>query len=119
LVLYQSIRLNMFSQAWISKRVHYYATRRMHKVLGRFLRALEYFEAEVFPVRGVLTTRSLRALLPRWREALLYAHAVWHVVRGRSLLQTELRLLGEQEYEALAQSLQFVEGINVVASPTT
>lgn len=96
LVLLQSIRLNMFSQAWISKRVHYYARREQLQRLQRFLTVLELWEAELLPIRDVVTWRAVRALLPRWREAFLYAHVALHLAKGRSMLEIERRLLGGQ-----------------------
>jgi len=94
LVLLQSIRTNMFSQAWISKRVHYHATRQKLKVLQNFLQILELWEAEMLPIRSIFTVRSVRALLPRWREGLLYVQVISHLVRGRRFLEIENRLLG-------------------------
>jgi hypothetical protein len=85
--------MNMFSQAWISKRVHYYAPRSKMHILQKFLRILELSEAELLPFRKVLSVRTVRALLPRWREPLLYAHAVYHLLRGKNLLEIEARLL--------------------------
>jgi len=94
LVLLQSIRLNMFSQAWISKRVHYHATRAKLPVLQKFLGILELWEAEMLPLRSVFTVRSFKSLLPRWREGLLYVQVIAHVLRGRTFLEIERRLLG-------------------------
>ena len=105
-ILYQSMRLNMFSQAWISKRVHYYFTKGKRKILQSFLRRLEYSEAEVFPLRNLFTYRCIRALSPRWREAVLYCCAVWHLARGRGILESELRLLSGRQYGRLAAMLR-------------
>jgi UDP-MurNAc hydroxylase len=93
IILAHSLRMNMFSQAWISKRVHYYAPRSKMHILQKFLRILELSEAELLPFRKVLSVRTVRALLPRWREPLLYAHAVYHLLRGKNLLEIEARLL--------------------------
>jgi len=93
IILSQSLRMNMFSQAWISKRVHYYAPRSKMRVLQNFLRILEFSEAELLPLRNVLSVRTIRALMPRWREPLLYAHALYHLFRGKNYLQIEARLL--------------------------
>jgi UDP-MurNAc hydroxylase len=92
-ILNQSLRMNMFSQAWISKRVHYYSPRSKMPVLQNFLRILEFSEAELLPLRNLLSMRTLRALLPRWREPLLYAHALYYLFRGKNYLQIEARLL--------------------------
>ena len=93
IILAQALRMNMFSQAWISKRVHYYSPRAKLRVLQRFLRILELSEAELLPLRNVFSVRTLRALLPRWREPFLYAHAAFYLLRRKSLLEIEERLL--------------------------
>lgn len=92
-VLSQSIRMNMFTQAWISKRVHYYTTRSRMFILKGVLRILELNEAELLPLHRAVTFRTFKALLPRWREAFLYLHVLWHLVRRRSFLEIEARLL--------------------------
>jgi UDP-MurNAc hydroxylase len=93
IILAQSLRMNMFSQAWISKRVHYYSPRSKMHILQNFLRILELGEAELLPFRKVFSVRTVRTLLPRWREPLLYAHALYHLLRGRNVLEIEARLL--------------------------
>jgi hypothetical protein len=94
IVLLQSIRMNMFSQAWISKRVHYHATRDKLLLLRAFLRIVELWEAEFLPVQSAISIRGLPALLPRWREGILYVQVLSHLLRGRGFLQIESRLLG-------------------------
>ena len=93
MILAQSIRMNMFTQAWISKRVHYYSTRQKAFVLKGFLRILELNEAELLPLRKALTIRCIRALLPRWREGFLYLYVIWHLLKRRNFPEIEKRLL--------------------------
>lgn len=94
-VLRQALAMNMFQHAGISKRVHFYATRAAMPQLKRFVAILELAEAEVFPLRSNVTPRAIRALLPRWREGLLYARALADVARGNQLPDLELRYLSE------------------------
>jgi hypothetical protein len=93
IILIQSMRMNMFTQAWISKRVHYYTTSEKRHVLKGFLRILELNEAELLPLRKAFTLRAIRALLPRWREGILYSHVILHLLRSRNFLEIETRLL--------------------------
>jgi hypothetical protein len=69
---------------------------RKQHVLGGFLRILELWEAEFLPISKLFSWRGLRALLPRWREGVLYLHVVAHLIRGRSFLDIEKRLLGQR-----------------------
>lgn len=94
LILLQSLRLNMFGHAAISRRVDYYATRAAMPKLQRFAQALELAESELVPLRRNFSRRSIRAALPRWREAVLYSSVVAQMARGRSLVDIEARLLG-------------------------
>jgi len=93
IILAQALRMNMFSQAWISKRVHYYSPRSKMHVLQGFLRILELGEAELLPLRNVFSLRTARALLPRWREPFLYVHALYYLLRRKNYLEIEARLL--------------------------
>lgn len=94
LILRQALAMNMFDHAGISKRVHFYATREQMPALRRFIALLQLEEAEIFPLRNHFSKRAIRALLPRWREGLLYGRAMFDVARGRSLPDLEERYLG-------------------------
>jgi hypothetical protein len=94
LILRQALAMNMFDHAGISKRVHFYATREQMPALRRFITLLQLEEAEIFPLRNHFSKRAIRALLPRWREGLLYGRAMFDVARGRSLPDLEERYLG-------------------------
>ena len=89
LILRQSLAMNMFSHAAISKRVHFHASKAMMPALDRFVMLLEMWEAEVFPLRSHFNMRTIRALLPRWREGWLYARVVADLARGRKLPEIE------------------------------
>ncbi|MGI4730537.1 MAG: MBL fold metallo-hydrolase [Janthinobacterium lividum] len=93
LVLRQSVAMNMFGHAGISKRVHYHATAAAMPALKRFVTITELAEAEVFPLRSHLSLRAIRAMMPRWREGVLYARVVADLARGRDLPAIEERYL--------------------------
>lgn len=93
LILLQSISMNMFSHAAISKRVNFYATRELMPALQRLNAIFELYESEVLPIRKTITARSVKALLPRWREALLYAKVLVDLQRGYDLPTIEERQL--------------------------
>jgi UDP-MurNAc hydroxylase len=93
LVLLQSLTMNMFGQAGISKRVHYYATRDAMRALKRFNVILELFECQALPLRGAVSMRAAKALLPRWREGVLYIKVLADLARGYRLPQIEERQL--------------------------
>lgn len=94
-ILRQALAMNMFQHAGISKRVHFFATRAAMPQLKRFVSILEMAEAEIFPLRGNFNRRAVRALLPRWREGLLYARVVVDVARGNQLPDLEEKYLEE------------------------
>jgi UDP-MurNAc hydroxylase len=93
LILLQSMSMNMFGHAAISKRVHYHATKEAWPALDRFKAILEWYECELLPLKGNLSRRSIRALLPRWREGLLYARVLIDLTRGHDLPTIEERQL--------------------------
>lgn len=93
LVLRQSLAMNMFGHAGISKRVHYHATAAAMPTLKRFVTITELAEAEIFPLRGHLSLRAVKALLPRWREGVLYARVVADLARGQDFPTIEERYL--------------------------
>jgi hypothetical protein len=93
IILLQSMMKNMFGHANISKRVHYYATREAMPAMRRFVAILELFESELLPVWYNLRWRSIRALLPRWREGLRYAATLLDLRRGYDLPAIEERQL--------------------------
>lgn len=95
LILKQAVGLNMFGHAGISKRVHYYATKAAMPVLGRFTLLCELIEAELFPLRGNISRRGVRALLPRWREGVLYSQILFNLARGRDLVSLEEKFLAK------------------------
>ncbi len=94
LILAQAMAMNMFGHAGISKRVQYHATREAMPRLKRFNLILELFEAEVLPLRGLVSRRAFKALSRRWREGLLYAKVLVGLSRGLHLPEIEEKLLG-------------------------
>lgn len=95
IVLRQALAMNMFQHAGISKRVHYYASVAAMPKLKRFVAILEMAEAELFPLWSNINSRTIRALLPRWREVLLYSRAVFDLARGERMPDVEIRYLME------------------------
>ncbi len=95
IILRQALAMNMFEHAGISKRVHFFATSAQMPRLKRFVKILEMAEAELFPLRAHLTRRTLRALLPRWREGLLYVRVLADLARGGNLPSLEEKYLEE------------------------
>jgi UDP-MurNAc hydroxylase len=95
LILKQALGLNMFGHAAISKRVHYYATKAAMPILGRFQLLLELTEAEVLPLRDNVSRRAIRALLPRWREGILYSQILVDLARGREMVSLEEKYLAK------------------------
>lgn len=93
IILLQAIKLNMFAQASISKRVQYYAMKADMPVLKKFVQVLDFKEAELWPVRNHFSARTIKSVLPRWRESLLYAGVVLDRARGRSYPEIEEKLL--------------------------
>jgi UDP-MurNAc hydroxylase len=93
IVLRQSLRVNMFGQAGISKRVRYLATRIDMKRLRLFEFLLEMYEVELLPVRANFSPRSLQAWMRRWREPLLYLQLILWVASGHKLIDFEQHLL--------------------------
>jgi UDP-MurNAc hydroxylase len=92
-ILRQALAMNMFEHAGISKRVHYYAMREAMPALRRFDTILKMAEAELFPLRRHLNRRTIRALLPRWREGLLYVRVLADLARGADLPSLEEKYL--------------------------
>ena len=93
LILTQSVRMNMFGHAFISKRPKYYATRALLPALERFIFLLDLREAELLPMRSVLQLRTIKAGLARWREGVLYAQVLLKLRQGKNLPQIEEELL--------------------------
>ncbi len=89
LILLQSMSMNMFGHAAISKRVNFFATREAMPALKRFNALLELRESELLPIRNNFTARSIKALLPRWREGILYARVLLDLKRGMDLPSIE------------------------------
>jgi UDP-MurNAc hydroxylase len=92
-ILRQALAMNMFEHAGISKRVHYYATREAMPALRRFDTILKMAEAELFPLRRHLNRRTIHALVPRWREGLLYVRVIADLARGADLPSLEEKYL--------------------------
>jgi hypothetical protein len=93
LILRQCIALNMFGHAGISKRVDYFATRASMPALKRVQALLEWYEAELLPISGNVSCRTIKAMLPRWREVLLYTRVISERARGADFPEIERRLL--------------------------
>jgi UDP-MurNAc hydroxylase len=93
IVLRQSLRMNMFGHAGISKRVRYLASRSEMKRLELFEFLLELYEVELLPLRRNFSRRSLQSWARRWRELLLYLHILLWLASGHKLIDFEQRML--------------------------
>lgn len=93
LILTQSVRMNMFGHAFISKRPQYYATKALLPALEKFLFLLDLREAELLPITSVLQPRTIKAGLARWREGLLYCQVLWKRRQGKTMPEIEEELL--------------------------
>jgi len=83
IMLQQALRMNMFSQTGISKRIKWIATRRSMAALSFFMLMLDYEEYQLIPLRNHLSWRSARVWSRRWRELLGYAQLIWIMKRRR------------------------------------
>jgi UDP-MurNAc hydroxylase len=83
IMLKQALRMNMFSQTGISKRVKWLATKRSMPLLGFFMLLLDFEEYELIPLRRNLSWRSIRVWSRRWRELVGYAQLIWIMKRRR------------------------------------
>ncbi len=100
IVLRQAVMMNMFHHAEVSKRLHLYATEQAMPFLRLVVSVLTLKEAEVLPIRKLLTLRMLKAYLPRWREIGLYAQFVLLNLQGQSVGQAEETLLAGRRAKA-------------------
>lgn len=90
-----SCRLDMWGHALISKRCLLQCDSKSISAMQRFALLLYLAEYRTLALREILTTRALRAWLPRWREFLVYLKVVWLVLRRVSGETIEQRLLSE------------------------
>ena len=93
IILRQSLRMNMFGHAGISKRVRYLATHAEMPWLKRFELMLSMYESELLPIRKNLSLRFLKTFALRWRELLLYAQVAVRMAVGQNPVEIEQRLL--------------------------
>ena len=97
-VLKHAMRSNMFGHVSISKRIRYQGTSDGLSRLRRFELLLCFQEAELIPLRRLITRRALRSFVPRWRELLLYAQVAWlRFALGVPFQAIEQRLLLKQQ----------------------
>jgi len=93
IILRQSLRMNMFGHAGISKRVRYLATHAEMPWLKRFELMLSMYESELLPIRKNLSLRFLKTFALRWRELVLYAQVAVRMAVGQNPVEIEQRLL--------------------------
>ena len=93
IVLRQAVMMNMFHHAEVSKRLHLYATEADMPLLRLFVTVLTLKEAEILPLKSLLTLRTVNAFIPRWRELLLYVQVAWLTLKGLKVGDLEERLL--------------------------
>ena len=93
IVLRQSLRMNMFGHAGISKRVRYLATHAEMPWLKGFELLLSMYESELLPLRKNLSLRFFKTFALRWRELVLYAQVAVRMAVGQNPIEIEQRLL--------------------------
>ena len=93
IVLRQSLRMNMFGHAGISKRVRYLATHAEMPWLKRFALLLSMYESELLPIRRNFSRQFLKTFALRWRELVLYAQVAVRMAVGQKPIEIEQRLL--------------------------
>jgi UDP-MurNAc hydroxylase len=97
IILRQALRMNMFSQAGISKRVRWIATRQSMRLLEFFMLMLDFEEYELIPLWRNLSWRSLRVWSRRWREVVGYAQLTW-IMKSRRIAGKEVEQVALLEY---------------------
>ena len=93
MVLRQSLRMNMFDHAAISKRVRYVATSLLMPHLKRFELLLRAYELEFLPLRRNLSLATLTTCLRRWRELVFYVQVAAQLALGRKAVDIEQHML--------------------------
>lgn len=93
IVLRQSLRMNMFGHAGISKRVRYLATHAEMAWLKRFELLLSMYEFELLPLRKNFSRPFPEDIRLRWRELVLYAQVAVRMAVGQKSIEIEQRLL--------------------------
>ncbi len=74
---------DLFTHLAISKRVRYRVTSEKKSRLTALNLFFNFYEYEMLPLRKLVTPRSIRAWLPRWREFLVHAHVALNLATGR------------------------------------
>jgi UDP-MurNAc hydroxylase len=97
ILLKQALRMNMFSQTGISKRVKWMATKQSMALLSFFMLMLDFEEYAVIPLHRNLSWRSLRVWMRRWREVLGYAQLIW-IMKNRRITGKEVEQVALLEY---------------------
>jgi UDP-MurNAc hydroxylase len=93
IVLRQSLRMNMFGHAGISKRLRYLATTQFMPYLLRFEMLLNAYELEFLPLRRNLSLATLKSCLRRWRELFVYVEIAVRMALSQKAQEIEQRLL--------------------------
>jgi UDP-MurNAc hydroxylase len=97
IIFKQALRMNMFSQAGISKRVKWMATKESMPLLGFFMLLLDFEEYELIPLHRNLSWRSVRVWSRRWREVVGYAQLIW-IMKRRRIAGKEVEQVALLEY---------------------
>jgi UDP-MurNAc hydroxylase len=96
-ILKQALRMNMFSQTGISKRVKWIGTKQSMPLLNFFMLMLDFEEYELIPLHRNLSLRSIRVWMRRWRELLGYAQLIW-IMKRRRITGKEVEQVALLEY---------------------
>jgi UDP-MurNAc hydroxylase len=94
LILQNAMSRNMFSHIGISKRVVYKSRHEDASHIRKFNELLAAYEYEALPLRQLVSWRTGRLYLKRWREVFLYAQLITGLLTGKSIHQLEAEQLG-------------------------
>ncbi len=97
IVLRQCLRMNMFGQGGISKRIKWVGSSQSMGLLGFFVLMTDFEEYDLIPLHRNLTWRSIRVWMRRWREVIGYAQLLW-IMKRRKITGKEVEQVALLEY---------------------
>lgn len=84
-ILDRCLASSLFSHLTVSKRVRFRTTRAGERQMNMLNMLLSLYEFDILPLRSVVRPRSVRAWLPRWREAVMYAQLLLELLVTRKV----------------------------------
>lgn len=92
-IFQHALRMRLLSHLTISKRVRYRVTQKTAGLMSLLGYCFQFYEYELFPLRGLFRWRLVDSYLRRWREVVLYARLSFDLMRGYKPAELELRYL--------------------------